>query len=173
MKPLYFLLIGFVFFAVSCDDIANKEKLVNAPGPDDSVFAVQQGPFHFSMKLPKRLVAENMPIILFKENTGDLVISLGENIHLKVSQQIKDLRVLANDLMTTDSEIYIIERVEQNGNEFVYKQVLPDNSFASYHYKAMISKTDLPYFIETDESRTYTKSEIDVIRMIAQSLAPL
>ena len=48
-----------------------------------------------------------MPIILFKENTGDLVISLGENIYLKVSQQIKDLRVLANDLMTTDSEIYI------------------------------------------------------------------
>jgi hypothetical protein len=75
--------------------------------------------------------------------------------------------------MTTDSEIYIIERVEQNGTEFVYKQVLPDNSFASYHYKAMISKTDLPYYIETDESRTYTKSEIDVIRMIAQSLAPL
>lgn len=173
MKRFYFLLIVFVLFIISCDDIANKEKLISAPGPDDSVYAVQQGPFHFSMKLPKKMVEESMPIILFKENTGDLVIAVGENIHIKVSQQIKDLRMISNDILMTDAEFYMIEKVEQNAEEFIYKQMLPDNSFSSYHYKAMISNTDLPYFVETDESRMYTKSDIDIIRTIAQSLAPL
>jgi hypothetical protein len=173
MKRFYFLLLGFVLFIISCDEMTNKEKLLIAPGPDDSVYAVQHGPFHFSMKLPKKMVEESMPIILFKENTGDLVIALGENIHLKVSQQIKDLRMLSNDIMLSDADFYLIEKVEQNAEELVYKQMLPDNSFSSYHYKAMVSKTDLPYFIETDESRMYTKSDIDIIRAIAQSLAPL
>jgi hypothetical protein len=173
MKPFYFLLIGFVFFAVSCDEVARKEKLVNAPGPEDSVYAVQQGPYHFSMKLPKRLVEENIPIILFKESTGDLIISLGENIYLKVSQQIKDLQVVAEDIISSDVGIYTIEKVEQTGGEFVFKQMLPDNSFSSYHYKALVSNTDLPYFVETDDTRKYTKSDIEIIRSIAQSFAPL
>lgn len=173
MKPFYFLLIFIVSVGVSCGEISNKERIANAPGPNDSVFAVQNGPFHFSMKLPKRMVEENMPIILFKENTGDLVISVGESIHLKISQQIKDLRVLANDVMSLNSDVYTFEKVEQSGDEFIYKQSLPDSTFGSYHYKAMISNTDLPYFIETVESRSYTKADIDVIRKIAQSLAPL
>lgn len=173
MKPIYFLFFIAFCFGASCGEISEKEKQAYAPGPEDTVYAVRQGPFHFSLRLPKRLVQESMPIILFKENSGDLIISLGESIYLKVSQQIKDIKAIERELSEDATDIYEISKVEESNSELIYKQSLIDDSFGSYHYKAMISRTDLPYFVETDASKMYTLSDIEVIRKIAQSLSPL
>lgn len=159
--------------AWSCHNPLIQEERLGAPGPNDSIFIVQQGPYHFSMRLPKDQVTGVLPIIMFKENTGELIVSLSDQVYFKVTQQLVSMEKEEAALLNGGADIFQVDVVERDSSRLLYKTSLPDRTPVSYHFKGLIDATNLPYLVETDPVKRYNLEDVEQIMAIASTVSPL
>ncbi len=168
-----FLLTLFVIssLVLSCkfeDKSSDKTALVDTK---DSIFIVQQGPFHFSVKLPKDLVLVEMPILAYKENTGELWISVGHQFQLILTQEIRDLHG-QKESMSTDP-VFKTDITEEDSIGFIYHQKMNSGEHYSYHYMAMVRNTKLPYYARTSPTCQFNLQNVEMMRRAISSIQPL
>jgi hypothetical protein len=168
-----FLLTLFVIssLVLSCkfeDKSSDKTALVDTK---DSIFIVQQGPFHFSVKLPKDLVLVEMPILAYKENTGELWISVGHQFQLILTQEIRDLHG-QKESMSTDP-VFKTDITEEDSIGLIYHQKMKSGEHYSYHYMAMVRNTKLPYYARTSPTCQFNLQNVEMMRRAISSIQPL
>lgn len=173
MKLLYILGFTVILFMFGCTGPDFRSENDQELGPNDSVFIVQKGPYHFSMRLPKDVVSASMPIIMFKEQTGDLVVSLNNGLAFLVSQELVSLSEEANRMNEDGQDIFTIKILEKDAMHILYETYLPDATPVSFHLKALIEDTRLPYLVYTDPSKRYSLEQVTCIEKIAASVSPL
>jgi hypothetical protein len=139
--------------------------------PKDSIFIVQQGPFHFSIKLPKDLVLVELPIIAYKENTGELLISVGDQFQLVLTQEIRDL-MGQKESMSTDP-VFKTEITDEDSLGFIYHQKMNTGEHYSYHYMAMVKNTNLPYYAHTSATSQFNLQNVEIMKRAIGSIQPL
>lgn len=173
MKNL--IIIGILFLVVSfgCQDMKEREttSMLSGQYSSDTLFLIQKGPFHFSLKVPKDLVKQELPFIQYLESTGKLTIKIGDGFMLLVSQEIKSISEIREKLMS--DEILIASFEESSDNHLLYKQSLPFGKDYSWHCKYLVMETQLPYFIESSSTRQFTLDQVRVMLNSIQSISPL
>lgn len=173
MKLITYFVFALFLFSYGCKDALVHSEKQDVIDPNDSIFIVQKGPYHFSMRLPKNLVNSSLPIILFKEQTGELIVSLNERISFIVTQELLSLKQEVNRMEEQGEDIFKVEIVESKESSLLYKTYLPDNTPVSYQFKSVIDDTRLPYLMRTDATKKYNLEDVNVVAKIAQSVSPL
>lgn len=173
MKLITYIVFALPLLIYGCNDSSGHADKQGSIDPNDSIFIVQKGPFHFSMCLPKDLVGASLPIILFKEQTGELVVSLNERVSFVVTQELLSLKQEVSRLKEQGEDIFKVEIVESKETSLLYKTFLPDDTPVSYQFKSVIDYTSLPYLMRTDATKKYNLEDVKVVAKIAQSVSPL
>ncbi|MFZ4785251.1 MAG: hypothetical protein ACOYLH_07210 [Flavobacteriales bacterium] len=170
MKNYFFilaiLLVGFAGCLVEPDVNETCE-----PDPHDSIFVVQQGPFNFSIRLPKDLVIQHIPFFHYKENTGELIVIVGRSFEVVMTQEIRDLGQLKKKWES--DAVLKTEIEEETANGIFMQQLLPDGAHQSYHYVAMVRNTQVPYYARTSKSGQFNRDEAILMRKAICSIQPL
>ena len=168
-----FLLTLFVIssLVLSCKFEDKSIDNVAFVDPKDSIFIVQQGPFHFSIKLPKDLVLAELPIIAYKENTGELLISVGDQFQLVLTQEIRDL-IGQKKGMGADS-VFKTDITVEDSLGFIYHQRMNTGEHYSYHYMAMVKSTNLPYYARTSGTNQFNLQNVERMKRAISSIQPL
>lgn len=159
------------FCSCSRGEESNENRDVHIISETDSLFLIQKGPFHFSMSIPKNLIAQSIPMILYQESTGKLVISIGEKFFIEGSQEIKEIEKVKEELL--EDQILISNIQDISKNSLLYNQSLPEGKVFSWHYKAMKRDMELPYFFESSESHQFTLEEVKLMQKTIESISPL
>lgn len=150
---------------------SNSERKINILSENDSLFVVQKGPFHFSMSIPKELIAQAMPMIIYQESTGKLVISVGEKFAIEGSQEIKEIERVKSELLEDNILISKIEDI--TNSSILYSQSLPQGKVFSWHYKAMKREMEMPYFFESSAMQQFTLDDVKLMQRAIESISPL
>lgn len=168
-----FLLTLFVFSSLVISCKFKDKPIDNATYVDtkDSIFIVQQGPFHFSIKLPKDLVLVEIPIIAYKENTGELLISVGDQFQLVLTQEIRDL-IGQKEGMGADP-VFKTDITDEDSLGFIYHQMMNTGEHYSYHYMAMVKSTNLPYYARTSGTNQFNLQNVTMMKRAISSIQPL
>ncbi len=172
MKNLNILFITVAIGVFAC---TNNTKLDNeleaTSSATDSLFIVEKGPFHFAIRLPKDLLKDNLPMLIYKESTGKLMVSIGEGFLFEISQEIKDLATLKKSL---EEDVVLKSTItEHSDDELLYQVFLMDGSPVSWHYQCMIRKTVMPYFASTDQTKVFNLDQVKKMRLAIASIKPL
>lgn len=168
-----FLLTLFVIssLVLSCNFEDKTAETATLVDPKDSIFVVQQGPFHFSIKLPKDLVAVEMPLIAYRENTGELLISVGDQFQLILTQEIRDL-LSQKEAIGTDP-VFKSDITEEDSLGFIYHQKMNTGEHYSYHYMAMVRSTKMPYYARTAATTQFNLQNVEQMKRAINSIQPL
>ena len=168
-----FLLTLFVIssLVLSCKFEDKSNDNTAFVDPKDSIFIVQQGPYHFSIKLPKDLVLVELPIIAYKENTGELWISVGDQFQLILTQEIRDL-LNQKENMSSDP-VFKTDITEEDSLGFIYHQKMNSGEHYSYHYMAMVRNTKLPYYARTSATSQFNLQNVEMMKRAISSIQPL
>jgi hypothetical protein len=70
-------------------------------------------------------------------------------------------------------DIFTIKILEKDAMHILYETYLPDATPVSFHLKALIEDTRLPYLVYTDPSKRYSLEQVTCIEKIAASVSPL
>lgn len=173
MKNLILLGILFLTISFGCQEFSVKDEeleVANRSG-EDSLFVVQKGPFHFSILIPKMLVQREIPIVLYQETTGKLIISAGDGFILEGSQEIKEVSDVKEKLMREDILVSTISEISKD--HILYKQSLPYGKDYSWHCKFMTAETQLPYFFESSLTHQFTLDQVKVMLQSLKSISSL
>lgn len=173
MKKLYFLVASVALFFQSCTNdsatvqIEDNQKEVGS----DSLFLVRQGPFNFSLLLPKKDLGSNLPMIVFKENTGELVVAIGTDFSFKVTQEIRTIEQIQNQLNT--SEVFKNEIIESNDHSVLSRRYLPDGTHVGYHYSQLIKGPKGDYYAESDPLVSFNLEQAKKLQKAMKSIHPI
>lgn len=172
MKNLYILLIAVAIGVFACTDQTKLDNELEASASaKDSLFIVEKGPFHFAIRLPKDLLRDNLPMLIYKESTGKLLVSIGEGFLIEISQEIKDI---ASIKKTLEEDMVLKSTItEHNADELLYQVFLMDGSPVSWHYQCMIRQTVMPYFATTDQTKVFNLDQVKKMRQSIASIKPL
>lgn len=172
MKNLYILLIIAITGVFACTDRTKLDNELEATvSATDSLFIVEKGPFHFAIRLPKDLLRDNLPMLIYKESTGKLMVSIGDGFLFEISQEIKDIASLKKAL--EDDVVLKSTITEHSGDELLYQLFLMDGSPVSWHYQCMIRNTVMPYFAATDQTKVFNLDQVKKMRQAIASIKPL
>lgn len=173
MKKLILLLtvVSVSIFACNNSEHSTGNNEIAFDSKSDSLFLVRQGPFNFSVLLPKKLIQSNLPMIIFKENTGELVVSLGTEFSFKVTQEIRSMRRIMDDLVSTD--VFKNEIIESDSLFVLAHRKLSDGTHVSYYFSRMIKGTSANYFAQSDDLVTFNLEQIRMVQKAIQSIRAL
>lgn len=173
MKNLYILVLVGTLLMQACknDNSAVQVRENQIETSTDSLFLVRQGPFNFSLLLPKKDLEANLPMIVFKENSGELVVAVGTDFSFKVTQEIRTIEQIQNQLNT--SEVFKNEILESNEHSVLSHRFLSDGSHVSYHYSQMIKGPKGVYYAESDPFISFNLEQIKKLQKAIQSIHPL
>jgi len=136
--------------------------------PNDSLFNVNEGPYRFSIYLPKDLMINDKPAVAMNSATGELHISIGTGFHLVFTQEKKELTQVEAEL--ADDPLFTNKITERKEDGFVYQQVLPTGEAYYFHY-AQISKVgETDYFVRSSPLGEYPMESIQRMKMSASSI---
>jgi len=171
MKKFTLWMFGFALALSACQRSAQVEQAERVIGPNDSLFKVQQGPYQFSVCLPKDMMVNYSPSIQLNAATGDLEITLGERFHLIVTDHHQDHTVLRQDLNT--DALFTNKLVEEDNASLMYEQLLPTGESYSYQFCKNISAQGHPYFIHTSPSGEYTLEAISRMKQVVSTIGSI
>ena len=172
MKNLYILFIAFVIGAFACTDPTKLDNELEAKSSaTDSLFIVEKGPFQFAIRLPKDLLRDNLPMLIYKESTGKLVVSIGEGFLFEISQEIRDISELKKALET--DAVLKSTFTDHSEDDLLYQVFLMDGSPVSWHYQCMIRSTEMPYFATTDQTKVFNLDQVKKMKQAIASIKPL
>ncbi|MEZ4799447.1 MAG: hypothetical protein R2809_06660 [Flavobacteriales bacterium] len=170
-RLLIVLFAAAAFCSCSSEEDPNSNKNVRIISETDSLFVVQKGPFHFSMSIPKDLIAQSIPMIIYQESTGKLVISVGDKFFIEGSQEIKEIEKIKSELL--DDNVLISKVEDITKSTLLYSQSLPHGKVFSWHYKAMKREMEMPYFFESSETHQFTLEDVRLMQKAIDSISPL
>lgn len=171
MKHLYFPLLIFAALQ-SCSPVSESNQ-ADAGGKrdaNDSLFVVKQGPFAFSLFLPKDLMINESPLIEYNQSSGDLHIGIGPEFELVFSAESSDMAALKASL--ADDGLFT-NRVEKEENGcLVYQQFLPNGEPYYFHMAASANVGGENYVVRSSSMGEYTQGQIHRMVRAFESLKP-
>ncbi len=173
MKKLIILFAVAAISVLACHHAGqtSENRDISFNSSSDSLFLVTQGPFNFSVLLPKKLIQSNLPMIVFKESTGELIVSLGTEFSFKVTQEIKTMKSITSELVSTD--VFEYEIVESDSLFVLAHRRLTDGTHVSYYFSRMIKGPNSNYFAQSDDLVSFNLDQIKLVQKSIQSIHPL
>lgn len=160
----YLCVILISILAVSCaDQTPPLETTAHEGGPNDSLFHVAEGPFHFAIVLPKDMMIVNDSEIRLLPANGELCISIGPSFRLTAIEQVSDLKTLLES--TSDEGIFTNKIVAEDERTILYQQFLPGGEEWFYQVIGTASLGEASYTFRSDPMGEYTLE--DAQRMAA------
>jgi hypothetical protein len=160
----YLCVILISVLAVSCTDQTHPlEVTAREGGPNDSLFHVADGPFHFAIFLPKDMMIVNDAEIRFVPAKGELEIGITNSFRLTVIEQESDLKSLLDS--TEDEGIFTNKVVDEDERTIVYQQILPGGKEWFYQVIGKATPGEASYTFRSDPMGEYTLE--DARRMAA------
>jgi len=160
----YLCVILISVLAVSCTEQNHPlEVTVHEGGPNDSLFHVADGPFHFAILLPKDMMIVNDAEIRFVPAKGELGIGIGSSFRLMVIEHESDLKSLLDS--AEDQSIFTNKIVAEDECTIVYQQILPGSEEWFYQVIGKATLGEASYTFRSDPMGEYTLE--DARRMAA------
>lgn len=170
-KVLSMIVVALVLINQSCDTTpkqAEEQIQSKAQSSNDSLFKVNEGGYDFAIYLPKDLMIENTPEIIFNGATGDLHIRIGEQFWIVASQEKKDIAAIKSEI--EENMLFTSRIIEENGTSVLYQRLLPDGSAYDYSYRNVSSINGKPYFFKTSEEGEYSRESVDLMKTAITSV---
>lgn len=168
-KKLTYLIAGTAMIIAACQQHAPVEMSTRELGPNDSLFKVNEGPYNFSICLPKDMMINNTPQLRMNEATGELNIQLGDKFHLVIAARQQDLGQLEHDLQGDD--LFTNKIVEEDGSSLMYQQILPTGETFSYQFcKNVTTPNGTPYFICTSPMGEFSMESISRMKQVVSTI---
>jgi hypothetical protein len=173
-KCILFLSVAFIVFAACQQQAVNHaaNSTTRALGPNDSLFRIAEGPYHFSLCLPKDMMINNTPQVQLNSATGELNIQMGERFHLVIAARQQDLAQIESDLKTDD--LFTNQIVESDHSSLMYQQVLPTGETYSYQFCKNVTTPDgTPYFVCTSPMGEFSMESVSRMKQVVNTISSL
>jgi hypothetical protein len=167
-KGLVYTAIALALVGSGCQNQQAKENAKALVSANDSLFHVSEGPYRFSLYLPKDLLINNAAELKMNSATGELHIAIGDNFHLVVFQEQKDLAALEAELK--EDPLFTNKIVEREEDALVYQQVLPTGEAYFYHYARIADVSGTPFVVRSWSLGEYPMDGIQRMKHAAKSI---
>jgi hypothetical protein len=162
--------IGLATLA-ACRQSTPVEQVERTLGPNDSLFHINEGPFKFSICLPKDMMINHTPQVGMNHNTGELNIQLGEHFHLVFMARSKNIdNVIAG---IANDDLFANKVVEHDGKSILYQQVLPTGETYSYQYCGNVNPMGSEYFVQTSPVGEFSMESVRRMQQVVSSIGSL
>lgn len=154
-----------------CRNATPTEQVQRTLGPNDSLFHINEGPFKFSICLPKDMMINHTPVVGMNSSTGELNIRLGDNFHLVFMPKSKDIDHVIASIATDD--LFANKVVERDGKSILYQQVLPTGETYSYQYCGNVSPMGTDYFVQSSPLGEFSMESVRRMQQVVSSIGSL
>ncbi|MCC6599226.1 MAG: hypothetical protein IT223_00965 [Crocinitomicaceae bacterium] len=136
--------------------------------PNDSLINVDQGPFRFSIGLPKDLMIGAPAAIVFNSATGELDIKIGDTFHIVLNQEEKKMNAVLKEL--SSDNLFENKILEQTESMVVYQQVLPTGEPYSFNFSAILQAGGKWYYIKSWAIGEFTLEQINRMKQAVETI---
>lgn len=171
MKKLILVAFCGITLWTACSEQPAVTVATRTAGPNDSLFRINEGPYKFSLFLPKDIMINHRPEVKMSDATGELHVRMGEHFHLVFHPKDQDLKQVVSDLATDD--LFTNKVIEDNGVSLVYQQVLPTGETFGYHYCVNVQPAGAGYFVQTSPMGEFSIESISRMKQVVASISAL
>lgn len=126
--------------------------------PNDSIFTVNEGGYHFTIALPKDLMINNAPRIEHQSSSGELHIKIGDDFWLVAAEGKANLETIKSEL--GEDMLFTFKVVEEDKNTLVYQRFLPDGTEYDYSFRSLSQVGSNYYVFKACDEGEFTKEEV-------------
>lgn len=140
---------------------ARKERAELELQANDSLFLIEEGPFHFRMVFPKDLLINNEPAFSLSENGEELSIRCGSNFSLSVRQGQNYLDMLQK--FREHDLLFNYQVLDNEDGSIVYSRIFPEGKTFDYRLIQSLKIGNQNYTFFTAPEQEFNLN--DVLRM--------
>ncbi len=161
------LLLSLVASTIVCFNAcqSNTTAPVNAESntkinisPNDSLFIVNEGGYHFAIALPKDLMINDAPRIEHQSSSGELHIKIGDDFWLVATEGQANLETIKTEL--GEDMLFTFKVVEEDQSSLVYQRFLPDGTEYDYSFRSLSQVGSKHYVFKACDEGEFTKEEV-------------
>jgi hypothetical protein len=168
MKNFTLIALGCALALASCQQQAEVKQEEIMLSTNDSLFKVNEGPYDFSICLPKDMLINNDAQVQLNDATGDLNISIGENFHLVITNKQMDLASGHADL--NGDGLFTNKVIEKDQTTVLYEQILPTGETFSYQFCKNINGRDKAFSVQSSPVGEFTLEAINRMKQVASTI---
>lgn len=158
MKSTGIFFAGMLLMLSACEQSSSNQSSASAAdSSNDSLFMVTEGPFAFSILLPKDLMISDSTLLRFMPSTGEMVIQIGEGFRLLVREESSSLQQLLEE--SASSGVFTNQPVEQDDQVVIYQQFLPTGEAWYYQVAGVVRHESKAYSVRSDPMGEFTLFE--------------
>lgn len=136
--------------------------------PNDSLFVVNEGGYHFAIALPKDLMINDAPRIEHQSGSGELHIKIGTDFWLVATEDQTNLDGMKSEL--GEDMLFTFKVVEEDKSSMVFQRFLPDGTEYDYSFRGISQVGDKHYVFKACDEGEFTKEEITKMKHSAVSV---
>jgi hypothetical protein len=168
MKNYTLIALSCVLALASCQNQPEVKLPEVVLSSNDSLFKVNEGPYNFSICLPKDMLINHDAELLINEATGDLNITIGDNFHLVVTNRLQDLTSSRADM--NGDGLFTNKVIEQDQSSILYEQLLPTGETFSYQFCKNINGNGQAYSVQSSPVGEFTLEAVNRMKQVAATI---
>lgn len=170
MKSLYLIVVCAGVILCSACHSPELPQMDQAPHyGSDSLFHVKEGPFEFSILLPKDLMINDQPQLRFNQATGQMQVFLGREFRLvAVAERVSRSQIEA-ELM--DDGIFTNRIESEKDGIIIYQQFLPTGEPWYFQVIGKVRAGGREYLFRSDPVGEYTLFQAERMAAAVRRLA--
>jgi hypothetical protein len=168
MKKFTFIAVGCALALASCQQQAEVKQDEIVLSANDSLFKVNEGPYNFSICLPKDMLINHDAHVQLNDATGDLNITIGENFHLVMTTKQMDLASTHADM--NGDGLFTNKVIEKDQTTVLYEQILPTGETFSYQFCKNINGKNQAFSVQSSPVGEFTLEAINRMKQVASTI---